>query len=196
MDAQQLETALLIAEAMTNELTDYLMSDSMYWQLVVKTPLGTKQPKMTLGALLESLETLHWAKAQLTPDQQQRLAALDAQVSLAKGAFAEAWADKLRRELRANVHSWRWFLEDAARNPAARENYRGEVRVRTRLELLMQQLVGDPAAADDRRELAQLDQQLRAMWQAGGYVGPRGEESLYPPQRAWWLYGAPRRADS
>lgn len=196
MDEKQLETALLIAEAMTNELTDYLMSESLYWQLVVKTPLGTKQPKMTLGALLESLETLHWAEQQLTADQRRRLTELVAQVDLAKGAFAEAWTDKLRRELHANVHSWRWFLEDAARNPAARENYGGEARVRTRLELLAQQLASDPATAADRHELAQLDQQLRAMWQSGGYVGPRGEEALYPPQRAWWLYGTLRRANS
>ena len=41
MDKQHLDTTLVITQAMADELTDYLMGDSLYRQLVVKTPTGT-----------------------------------------------------------------------------------------------------------------------------------------------------------
>ena len=52
MEQQPIDTTLAIAQAMVDELTDYLMGDTLYRQLMVKTPGGVRQPKMTLGALL------------------------------------------------------------------------------------------------------------------------------------------------
>ena len=77
MDKQHLDTTLAITQAMADELTDYLMGDSLYRQLVVKTPTGTKQPKMTIGALLENLELLRWEKESLSTGQQAALAAIE-----------------------------------------------------------------------------------------------------------------------
>lgn len=192
MDESKIESALLVAEAMASELTDYLMGDSLYRQLLVKTPQGVKQPKMTVGALLENVELLRWSSQAMTAAQQQRLAEVEAQVSLARAAFASFWREMLLREWRALLGSWRWYLDDASRNIGARENYASEAHIRTRLELVAQALAGDGAAADERRELAQLDQRLQSMFQTGGYVGPRDEQGHYVPQTAWWLYGKPK----
>jgi hypothetical protein len=196
MDENKIETTLLVTEAMAGELPDYLMGDNLYRQLIVKTPQGTKQPKMTVGALLENLALLRWAKPALSSTQRQRLAEVESQASLARGAFATGWRELLLREWRALLGSWRWYLEDAGRNAGARENYASEVHIRTRLEVVAQELGGDAAAAAERRELAQLDQRLQAMLQVGGYVGPRDEQGHYAPQQAWWLYGKPQGSSS
>lgn len=195
MDENKAESLLLVTEAMAKELSDYLLGDSLYRQLMVKTPQGVKQPKMTLGALLENLDVLRWAGPTLTAAQQGRLAELEAQVSLARTAFAASWREMLVRELRALLGSWRWYLDDADRNARARENYPSEAHIRTRLELLAQELAGDPAAVEARRELDQLDRRLRAMFQAGGYVGPRDEQGRYRPEQAWWLFGRPKAVE-
>ena len=62
MDQQQTETTLAITQAMADEITDYLMGDNLYRQLIVKTPGGVRQPKMTISALLENMETLEWER--------------------------------------------------------------------------------------------------------------------------------------
>ncbi len=100
MDKQHLDTTLVITQAMADELTDYLMGDSLYRQLVVKTSTGTKQPKMTIGALLENLELLRWEKESLSTGQQAALAAIEQKVDLDRSAFAQQWQAHLRRELK------------------------------------------------------------------------------------------------
>ncbi len=66
MDQQQIDTTLAITQAMADELTDYLMGDNLYRQLMVKTPGGVKQPKMTIGALLENVQSLDWERERLS----------------------------------------------------------------------------------------------------------------------------------
>ncbi len=100
MDKQHLDTTLAVTQAMADELTDYLMGDSLYRQLVVKIPTGTKQPKMTIGALLENLELLRWDKESLSTGQQKALAAIEQKIDLDRSAFAQQWQAHLRRELK------------------------------------------------------------------------------------------------
>jgi hypothetical protein len=191
MDQQQIETTLAITQAMADELTDYLMGDNLYRQLMVKTPGGVKQPKMTISALLENMETLGWERERLTAQQRAQLAAIAERISIARGAFAAQWNALLRRELKTLLDSWRWYLDDAGHDPDAREDYGRAAHTRTRIDLVQAELAGDPLAAEQRRELGDLDARLRGMLHGGGYVGPRGGESRYPASRAWWLYGQP-----
>lgn len=191
MDQQHIETTLAITQAMADELADYLMGDNLYRQLVVKTPGGVKQPKMTLGALLENVQVLGWERDHLNAQERQQLAAVEERIAIDRGAFALQWDGLLRRELKALLDSWRWYLDDAARDPDARENYSREAQIRTRIDLVQAQLAGDPQTAEQRSDLSELDVRLRSMLHGGGYVGPRGGEDRYPADRAWWLYGQP-----
>ena len=178
---------------MADELTDYLMGDNLFRQLVVKTPSGTKQPKMTIGALLESIELLRWEKDSLSDEQQSALATIEQTVDLNRKSFAQQWQAHLRRELKGLLNSWRWYLDDAGRSSEARENYAREVHIRTRIDLMMRALAADASLADSRRQLADLDTRLRGMMQGSTYVGSRDEISHYPASQAWWLYGQPGR---
>ena len=191
MDQQQIETTRAITQAMADELTDYLMGDNLYRQLIVKTSSGVKQPKMTIGALLENVQALGWEREHLGAEGQRQLADIEERTAIARGAFAAQWNALLRRELKSLLDSWRWYLDDASRDPGARENYGREALIRNRIDLVQTELAGDPLAAEQRRELGDLDARLRAMLQGAGYVGPRGSERRYSPDRAWWLYGQP-----
>lgn len=188
---QQIETTLAVAQAMADELTDYLMGDKLYRQVMVKTPDGFKQPKMTIGALLENLQTLERQRAALSDSQQAALAGIAEQVAIGRRAFSDAWESLLRRELKALLDSWKWYLDDVAQDEAARENYANESRLRTRIELVQRALANDAQVAAERQELGELDARLKGMMQPGDYVGPAGEQAYYPRHEAWWLYGAP-----
>ena len=98
---QQIETTLAVAQAMADELTDYLMGGSLYRQMMIRTSEGMKQPKMTIGALLENLEALHWRRDALNDTQRTALAAIDERVDIGRNAFSDQWQALLRRELKA-----------------------------------------------------------------------------------------------
>ncbi|MCB0256039.1 MAG: hypothetical protein KDI55_20150 [Anaerolineae bacterium] len=192
---QNPETTLDITQAMADELTDYLMGDKLYRQVMVQTPDGFKQPKMTIGALLENLQDLAWQRDALNDEQQAALDGIVEQVNIGRNAFSDSWEALLRRELKALLDSWRWYLDDVSRDEAARENYARESRVRTRIDLVQRALADDPQTADERKELGELDTRLKGMMQPGDYVGPAGEQAHYPRRDAWWLYGTPEEGD-
>lgn len=189
---QQIETTLAITQAMADELTDYLMGGSLYRQIMIRTPEGMKQPKMTIGALLENLEALQWQHDALDDAQQSALAAVAQRVDIGRNAFNDQWQALLRRELKALMDSWKWYLDDAVRDEAARENYANEARIRTRIDVVNRALAGDAQTAADRQELGTQDARLKGMIRAGGFVGPAGEQARYPRNEAWWLYGEPK----
>lgn len=191
MDQQQIETTLAVAQAMADELTDYLMGDNLYRQLIVKTPAGVRQPKMTIGALLENVQGLKWEQERLGVEQRRQLQAIEDRIAIDRGAFAAQWRTMLRRELKALLDSWRWYLDDASRDPDARENYSREAHTRSRIDLVQAALAKDPLSTEYRRELSELDTRLRAMLHGGAYAGPSGYKSRYPADQAWWLYGQP-----
>lgn len=188
---QQIETTLAVTQEMADELTDYLMGGSLYRQMMIRTPEGMKQPKMTIGALLENLEALQWQRDALNPEQRAALDAIAERVDIGRHAFSEQWQALLRRELKALLDSWKWYLDDAARDEAARENYANEARIRTRIDVVNRALAGDGQTTAERKELGALDARLKGMIRPGGYVGPAGEQAHYPRQDAWWLYGEP-----
>lgn len=192
---QQIETTLAITQEMADELTDYLMGGSLYRQMMIRTPEGMKQPKMTIGALLENLEALHWRRDALNPEQRATLDAIAERVDIGRNAFSEQWQALLRRELKALLDSWKWYLDDAARDEAARENYANEARIRTRIDVVNRALAGDAQTAAERKELGALDARLKGMIRPGGYVGPADEQAHFPRKDAWWLYGEPEGGD-
>jgi len=176
---------------MADQLTEYLEGDALYHQLLVQTVRGTEQPVMTLGALLENVKMLRWNGASLDAGQRAQLAAVEDRLSDAGRVWRQQWQSLLRREYKALLDTWQWYLDDAAHEERAREDYASEAQTRTRLALVAQELEGDPASEGLRARLANLDQRLRGMLRGASYVGPRGEESHYPPAQNWWLYGAP-----
>ena len=170
---QNPETTLDITQAMADELTDYLMGDKLYRQVMVQTPDGFKQPKMTIGALLENLQDLAWQRDALNDGQQAALDGIVEQVNIGRNAFSDSWEALLRRELKALLDSWRWYLDDVSRDEAARENYARESRVRTRIDLVQRALAdaGIPVGVSVAPQIPFINDDMEQVLEAAAQAG-------------------------
>lgn len=192
----QLTMELLVAEAMAAELSDYLLGDRLFRQVVVQTPLGTQQPKMTLGGVLSRLQLLQFRSAALTPDERARVERLAAGVEEARRTYPAQWESFVRKEIKSNLDSWRWYMDECFRRGGCASTYPAEVRARARLALLF-----DEAAAAsfdilaEQGHLRRLDSQLRHVWRDGAFLLDPGLRGLYPADRYWWLYGLPKSGE-
>ncbi len=146
---------LLEVEAMAGELVDYLLSNRLFWQIDVATPLGERQPKMTLGGLYERLKQLE--AADLGPGDRRRLAAVSEAWAAARRRYPAQVTAKLKRELDSYVKNWKYYLDQRARDPERwQEEYEVELRNRRRVELVLR-LLGPEAPAGLLEELAELE---------------------------------------
>ena len=138
-----LAAELIEAEGMADELGDYLLGDRLFRQIVVETPLGTRRPKMTLGCLWERIQHLH-AAADLGPEDQKRLAAVQDAWDTARRFYPEQFKRKLRRELDSYLKNWKYYLEQRASNPDRWDaDHQAELKNRRRVELVLRLLGSD-----------------------------------------------------
>ena len=152
----ELAAELIEAEHMSAELVDYLLSDRLFWQIVVETPLGTRRPKMTLGGLWERIENLD-ASESVGPQDSRRLTDVKESWNQARLLYPEQWRDKLNRELESYLQNWRYFMGLKQRDPEQwREDYEVELRNRHRVEELLR-LLGSDAPSGVLEELETLE---------------------------------------
>ncbi len=192
-DSHDVETNLDIAEAMVAEFEDYLVDDDLYRQLVIRTTAGDRMLKMSAGSLLEVLHDLHHAAdtGRLTPEQKNRLRELTDTVEQLTRRYTSVYRQKLVREFKSQIDSWRWFLQDCQDDRSrCRDEYPFEVRIRNRLALLMDEL-DDDAPADQVSRLRKLDADLREILVPGKFILDPELQERYPKSHYWWLYGRP-----
>ena len=188
-----LTTELLVAEAMAAELADYLLGDRLFRQIVVQSPLGTQQPKMTLGGVLSRLQLLQFRSAALAPEERTRVEGLASAVEAARRTYRAQWESFVRKEIKSNLDSWRWYMDECFRRGGCASTYPAEVRARVRLALLFDEAVS--ARFDilaEQGHLRRLDSQLRNVWRDGAFLLDPSLRGLYPADRYWWLYGLPK----
>ena len=191
MEHDSPQVTLELAKAMVDVFEDYLLKDTLYQQLIVKTAAGDRMLKMSVGTLLEALQDLTYAEeaGQLTSDQSQQLQELKSTVRLLAARHGQAYRAKLVRELKSQLDSWQWFLQDCQEERArCRDEYPFEVRIRNRIALLMSEL-GDAVPAELAARLEKLDQRLREMLVPGDFLLDKGLAPRYPREQYWWLYG-------
>lgn len=183
---------LMVAQAMALELSDYLLGDRLFRQVVVKTPAGTQQPKMTLGGLLSRYQRLQYHANDLDAGQQQQLSVVGAAIDEHRRVYRTQWVNFLQKELKSYLDSWRWYVDECIRRDGCASTYPGEVWIRTRLALLLDEAAAlSLATLTEQGHLRRLDSQLRSVWQEGSFLLDDTERGLYPADRYWWLHGLP-----
>lgn len=188
---------LLVAQAMAQELPDYLLGDRLFRQIVVRTPSGTQQPKMTLGSLLSRFQLLGHFASSLEAGQQQQLSAVAAAIEDNRRIYRAQWVGFIQKELRSYLDSWRWYVDECVRRGGCASTYPGEVWIRTRLALLLEEAASlGMTILTEQGHLRRLDSQLRSMWREGSFLLEDAVRALYPMDRYWWLYGLPRGTDN
>lgn len=157
----ELAAKLLEAEKMAEQLQDYLLSDKLFWQIVVETPLGTRQPKMTLGSLYERIQDIEAHQGELGPKDRVRLQKIQRAWDDARHKFPNQWQEKLRREFKSYMHNWQYFLEQRSSSDYERwmQEYKFETRNRERARLVIQ-LLGPDAASDLVKEYESVENRL------------------------------------
>ncbi len=183
--------SLEIAEAMVEEFEDYLLEDSLYRQLRIATSAGDRMPNMSAGSLLETLQDLQFAaeSGRLTSTQADHVDELVDRFERLKTRHTVRYHEKLAWELKSQIDSWRWFLQDCQDKLSwCRDEYPFEVRLRNRIALLIDEL-GDAAPADQLARLQALDQDLREVFATDGFLLDDYLRDRYPENRYWWLYG-------
>lgn len=163
---RELVTALLTVEKMVEELPDYFYRDELFRQLIVHTPWGDKLPKMTIGGLVERLRFLEEHLDALSPEERARVeAARRAYEDFVRHHRREV-EERLRREFKSFLDSWKWYLEDLREDPGKVADYRAEVHNRRRLSILIDEARrwGFDLGQDNLRTLKQLDAWLHTTW--------------------------------
>jgi hypothetical protein len=192
----KLAADLMVAQAMALELPDYLLGDRLFRQVVVKTPAGTQQPKMTLGGLLSRYQLLQHYASDLDAGQQQLLSAVGTAIDEHRRVYRTQWVSFLQKELKSYLDSWRWYIDECVRRGGCAGTYAGEVWIRTRLALLIDEAaILALATLTEQGHLRRLDSQLRSVWQEGSFLLEDAQRDLYPADRYWWLYGLPVGTD-
>ncbi len=190
---QPIEANLALLERMLQELKPYLRSAEVFWPFSTSPDLpGGPFPRMTLGAVLLTLDELEALRREMTPQQATRFERLRGEWETAERKYAVALEQKAAHEYRNRFNLWKAYLADLKDSPDRAHDYAHEVRQRVMLERLSD-LAPEAADIQERRpSLASLDEDLRLHFAAGDFLWDAALATRYSRQTYWFLYGRPR----
>jgi hypothetical protein len=168
-------------------LEPYLLSQSIYWPIQMKPPVGEPPfPSLTLGGLL--LARLKLEGVLIPGDLSGEVERIKAEMGRIYLGWRVAWEQKASREFQARLKLWRDFLEDYRANPAGQsDRYAYEVSRRVMLELLQPYAVQVSSAEFDL--LKGLDNLLKEILIAGDFIWDKLQAPAFPIKTYWYLYG-------
>lgn len=182
---------LLIAEAMAQELEDYLVKDDLYRTIIVNLPRGDQKLQVTGGDLLTRLHRLKAVREELSPDLQARLDAVETSARETIYSLRSRFHDRLRREMKARLDSLKWFLDDCTAEPnRCRAEFPFEMRNRQRIEEILKE-VGDTLSPELQTQLQGIDHRIRIVTRASDFIWDKRLQPVFPPQPYWYLYVRP-----
>ncbi len=161
------QTDLRWLQAAVPQLKDYLLSDEIFWNI-------GSDPQLTLGNLL-----LAEVKLKAAGGGSKLLAEIAAQ----KKEWQAAWENKAKREFAARLRQWTQYLSELSEHPSRyAAQYKTEVRVRTRLELLAGETPGLSG------QLTAFDSQLKPLVVSGDFVWEKDGKAAFPKGKYWFLW--------
>jgi hypothetical protein len=174
MDIVTRDTAYL--RAGIPELKQYLLSKEIYW------PLTTREyqlPRLTIGCVLLARTRLQG----FNQDNDQYFPQLES----LRTSWRVAWEKKAGREYKARLELWKNYLMDYQLAPEQQADaYQHEVRLRTMLHLLSEELTDQPAEGS---VLFQLDRVLSSALIRSDFIWENELKKVFPAEVYWYLYG-------
>ncbi len=171
------------------ELEDYLLSASLFWQLSGQkgAPLRGDSDQLTPGNLLLNLARLEgWQQAGAAVDE-STLTAMAA-IQQTRECWKSAWWKKSAQDWEHRLGLWRhylaeWKAEAAAQLPA---EYGYHIRQRVILDLLIAD--GGVHPLESASRLQPLDGALRRKVGKGKFVWHEALQVRFPLPEYWYLY--------
>lgn len=184
---KKLEDDVTILTTMAANMTAYLQSEVLFWNM------GGSLPMLTLGGYLM---------------RQYRLLALSdllsevkrVEMETAVSEFNAVLPDKIVRfenkahiEIDARIRQFEAYLHELRTRQTTAVNYETAVEPRAMLSALAAQLSIAPYQLQPQvpARLETLDKNLRQRWTPGEFVWPASWQPAYPANEYWWLYGHP-----
>ena len=183
---------LALAQAMAEELEDYLVKDDLFRQMTVRTPAGDQRPQMSGSDLLVRLHRLHGERDSLTSAQRATLDQVQASVDATIKTLRTRFLERLERDMKSRLNSLRWFIDDCRQDrKRCRSEYPYEIRNRQRIEEILK-VLGADLGEDLVGQLRQIDERIQSMTVAGEFIWDERLQPLFPRGVYWYLYALPR----
>lgn len=157
----------------SNELGNYLSSETLLWQM------GNNLPPLTSGNLLlawRRLSTQQWVEQELIKEALTNLIE----------KRRTAWEKKIQLELPMRLNQWKQTIEDYAREQGIDASYSSNVEIRTKLTLLLSALRFP--AESIQTSLRSFDQELDQWMEPGSFVWEADLEKAFPLEVHPYLY--------
>lgn len=195
-ERQRAEEALLrrdlvVLQAFTRRVGDYLMSDATRWDLGM-----AGMPPLTIGGILMRRRRLAALVGQLHVTERDMLrAANDAFEAMAREHVVRL-EGRAQAEVGDRLREWTRYLRDLAgskRLAADLKHYAYKADTRVVILELVEMLGAPPyrLPAHIPDDLVAVDHRLRARWEPGAFIWDPVWQAAYPPDVYWWLYGRP-----
>ncbi|MEW6567136.1 MAG: hypothetical protein AB1449_03020 [Chloroflexota bacterium] len=186
------DTALDLAQAMVEDLEDFLLSDEILWPITQPRRGRAVLPRLTVGGLLLAMDELAAHASGFSPAQAARAERVRMQLEALRARWTAAFARKAAREIRMRAGLWRAYLEDLEETGRGTDDYPQEVHHRVMIDRLLETAAHEPEAEALRPGTDLLDARLRSLFRPGEFVWDARLRPIYPERRFWYLYGAPR----
>jgi hypothetical protein len=182
-----LEYDLRYLRAGLEELSDYLLSDDLFWPINTSPPSGeSPYPRLTLGNLMLSKKRLQ--ARSLLPDQQIQFTKFTNQIEIVSTKWRVAWEKKASHGFRSRLSMWKNFLDEYYKHPPSNaDRYTYEVRLRVILHLLDSEI--SDKEESEIKLLSSLDTLLRAVLVKNKFIWDSVYEGGFESEDFWYLFG-------
>ena len=165
MSTPQPHDQLTILAALLDQMPAYLASDAVFRPVMVQEGGLHQTATLTIGNVLDLFKRLGDLGSGTGPGtDRQRLAELRSRFDVLRTSQHAAYGAKLGRELKGQLDSWRWSVDDAVRGgdgPGGDD--RPDPGLRARIEQLLTEAKGQGIdVTEARRRMAELDERLRS----------------------------------
>jgi len=171
--------------AAVDELEEYLLSPVLHW------PLPKRKNGVRLGDLPRLTPgNLCLAKARLSVqselDENQGYRQTIERIDQICNRWRVNWGKKAEQEFCERLRLWKAYIEELEEEQPGRADYVVQVRTRTILELLRNEILR--VNPDEEKLLGQLDEQVRLLCSQVSFVWEDRFIKAFPENRFWYLY--------
>jgi hypothetical protein len=184
------EYNLALAQAILEQLEPFLQAADAFWPLSARPPgSGIPFPRLSLGALLLTLDELRATEPALDPAGRSATQAVEADFDRISQKWTVAVERKALSESSQRISIWRAYLDDLRDQRADPADYPQEVRQRVALSRLLELARLSPDSRQTTEAVEHLDEFLRSLLVPSGFVWDERMKSVYPEEDFWFLYG-------
>jgi hypothetical protein len=168
-----------------DELEEYLLSPVLHW------PLPKKKNGVNIGDLPRLTPGIVClAKARLSVQNEwegnQEYIQTIERIDQIRNKWRVNWGKKAEQEFSERLRLWKAYVVEDLGEDQNRSDYRIQVRTRTILELLKDEVLRE--SPNEQSLLSRLDEQVQLLCSQGSFVWEDQYRLAFPENRYWFLY--------